>query len=120
MLQRWPDVGHGGTLCTHKPGFCSHEALQTFLVALSALFFRNTSLITQLVSAVIEGATVAFILWCIWNSWSDRDGQAFFKIYSQALITRTFRLVVQKHHHTVARELETKPREMEEVPRFRF
>jgi hypothetical protein len=49
---------------------------QTFLVALSVLFFMGTSNVTRVISGAVEFIVVVFIAWCIWNAWSDQDGDA--------------------------------------------
>jgi hypothetical protein len=51
---------------------------QTFLVALSVLFFMGTSNVTRVISGAVEFIVVVFIAWCIWNAWSDQDGDVIF------------------------------------------
>lgn len=48
--------------------------LETFLVALSALFYDNTSLVTRIVSGGVEIVVLLFLTWSVWDSWIEHDG----------------------------------------------
>jgi hypothetical protein len=45
---------------------------QSFLVALSALFYTGTSTVTRIISAGLEMTVLAFMIWCIHSAWSDK------------------------------------------------
>jgi hypothetical protein len=51
------------------------KMIQTFLVALSALFYENTSLVTRIVSAGVEIVVLLFLTWSVWDSWMEHEGE---------------------------------------------
>jgi hypothetical protein len=44
---------------------------QSFLVALSALFYTGTSTVTRVICAGLEMTVLVFLIWCIHSAWSD-------------------------------------------------
>jgi hypothetical protein len=44
-------------------------------VALSALFYDNTSLVTRIVSAGVEVVVLLFLTWSVWDSWIEHEGE---------------------------------------------
>ncbi|KAF8190319.1 hypothetical protein K438DRAFT_1831838 [Mycena galopus ATCC 62051] len=48
-------------------------SMVSFLAAFSFMCFQNSNLLTRTLVAVVWAAVAALILWCVFNSWEERD-----------------------------------------------
>jgi K+ transporter len=93
---------------------------QTFLASLSALFFRNTSLITRVTTGGAEVIVLGFILWTVWNAWEAGE-RRLSRMLSRAYIKYISRLVVPRRPQAQSRRLgkvDAEERQMVTSPRL--